>query len=184
MCRWLLAVLLVFSGAVAADETVRVCYGYGCLVQTEIRYSENQLGEIRRMLSSTVNPENERKMISGAIGRLYAWAGEQSDIHNDRGGNYADGHVPGKMDCIDHSTSTTRLLKMLEGRGYLRWHRVVSPEGRGFISLFITHWSAVIEEKTEGEASRFVVDSWFVDNGQPAVILPLGEWKKGAGPDV
>ena len=36
----------------------------------------------------------------------------------------------------------------------------------------------------DGEAARFVVDSWFVDNGQPAVILPLAEWKKGAGPDV
>jgi hypothetical protein len=39
---------------------------------------------------------------------LYGWAGEQSDIHN-RGGNYADAGI-GRMDCIDHSTSTTRLL--------------------------------------------------------------------------
>lgn len=184
MRGWLLALLLALSNAVAADETVSICYGYGCLVQTDIRYSEGQLGEVRRMLFATVNPENERKMISEVIGRLYAWAGEQSDIHNDRGGNYADGHAPGKMDCIDHSTSTTRLLKVLEARDYLRWHRVLVPEGRGFTPLFITHWSAVIEEKTQGEAARFVVDSWFVDNGQPAVILPLGEWKKGAGPDV
>jgi hypothetical protein len=184
MRSWLFALLLALSGAVAADETVRICYGYGCLVQTDIRYTEGQLGEVRRMLFATVNPENERKMISEAIGRLYAWAGEQSDIHNDRGGNYADGHVSGKMDCIDHSTSTTRLLKMLDGRGYLRWHQVLPPEGRGFLSVFLTHYSAVIEEKTDGEAPRFVVDSWFVDNGQPAVILPLGEWKKGAGPDV
>jgi hypothetical protein len=42
----------------------------------------------------------------------------------------------------------------------------------------------VIAEKMKGEAARFAVDSWFVDNGQPAVILPLDEWKKGAGPDV
>jgi hypothetical protein len=123
-------------------------------------------------------------MISGVIGRLYAWAGEQSDIHNDRAGNFDDGHVPGKMDCIDHSTSTTRLLKLLEARGYLRWHRVLAPVERGVGKLFFVHGSAVIEEKTDGDAPRFVVDSWFVDNGQPAVILPLGDWKKGAGPDV
>jgi hypothetical protein len=49
---------------------------------------------------------------------------------------------------------------------------------------FPVHYSAVIEELADGEAARFVVDSWFVDNGQPAVILPLDEWKKGAGPDV
>ena len=40
------------------------------------------------------------------------------------------------------------------------------------------------EKKADGEVPRFVVDSWFVDNGQPAVILPLAEWKEGAGPDV
>ena len=184
MRRWLLSLLLVLPGVPHADETVRICYGYGCLVQTDIRFTEGQLGEVRRMLFATVNPENERKMISGAIGRLYAWAGEQSDIHNDRGGNYADGHVPGKMDCLDHSTSTTRLLKLLEARGYLRWHRVLEPIARDVATVFFVHWSAVIEEKTDGEAPRFVVDSWFVDNGLPAVVLPLGEWKKGAGPDV
>jgi hypothetical protein len=54
----------------------------------------------------------------------------------------------------------------------------------GFV--FATHYSAVIEEVGEGEdeTGRFAVDSWFVDNGQAAVILPLTEWKKGAGPDV
>ncbi|MFH1659266.1 MAG: hypothetical protein ABIG35_08115 [Pseudomonadota bacterium] len=184
MRRWLLALLMALSGVVAADETVRICYGYGCLVQADIRYTEGQLGEVRRLLFATVNPEKERKMISEAIGRLYAWGGEQSDIHNDRAGNYDDGHVSGKMDCIDHSTSTTRLLKMLEARGYLRWHRVLDPVARDVVTVFFVHYSAVIEEITEGEAPRFAVDSWFVDNGQPAVVLPLGEWKKGAGPDV
>ena len=184
MRRWLLALLMALSGVFAADETVRICYGYSCLAQADIRYTEGQLGEVRRLLFATVDPEKERKTISGVIARLYAWAGEQSDIHNDRGGNYADGHAPGKMDCIDHSTSTTRLLKLLEARGYLRWHRVLEPVVRDFASVFFVHWSAVIEEKKDGEAARFAVDSWFVDNGQPAVILPLDEWKKGAGPDV
>ncbi len=102
-----------------------------------------------------------------------------------RGGNYAD-DGPGKMDCIDHSTSTTRLLKMLEARGNLRWHRVLEVNVRHWGFVFATHYSAVIEEigEGEGERPRFAVDSWFVDNGQAAVVLPLVEWKKGAGPDV
>lgn len=181
---WLLAMLFACSGAGAADETVPICYGYGCLAQTDIRYTEGQLGEVRRMLFAAVDAENERKMLAEAVGRLYAWAGEQSDIHNDRGGNLDDGYVAGKMDCIDHSTSTTRLLQLLQARNYLRWHRVVGPEPRYFAGVILVHWSAVVEEKTDGEAPRFVVDSWFVDNGQPAVILPLEDWKKGAGPDV
>ncbi len=195
MQRWLIFLLLVNAGPVAADETVLVCYGYGCLVQENIHYSESRLQEIGRRMNAAaiettagprVDAENERKTLSAVIGQLYAWAGEQSDVKNDRGGNYADGSMPGKMDCIDHSTSTTRLLKLLEGRGDLRWHRVVEPEVRHWAYVFPAHYSAVIEEKLDGagEPARFAVDSWFVDNGEPAVILPLDDWKKGAGPDV
>ena len=181
--RLLSGLALVWACAVGADEVVPVCYGYGCIAQVQITFSEAQLREIGHQLSVAVDAENERKLLAAAIGELYGWAGQQSDIKNDRGGNYADGHSPGKMDCIDHSQSTTRLLKLLEARGYLRWHRVLAPDVRSRIFLTV-HWTAVIEEKTGGEAARFVVDSWFVDNGQPAVILPLAEWKVGAGPDV
>jgi hypothetical protein len=176
--------LLAWAGLAAADATVPVCYGYGCIAQAQIRFSEMQLREVGQQLAVAVDPAEERKMLAVAIGRLYAWAGEQSDIRNDRGGNYADGHAPGKMDCIDHSTSTTRLLRLLETRGSLRWHRVLEPEARNWALVVPVHYSAVIEQKAAGEGARFVVDSWFVDNGQAAVILPLGEWREGAGPDV
>ena len=180
----LVALALLCSGLAVADETVRICNGYGCLVEAEVQFSDARLDEIGRQLAVAVDAENERKILAVVIGRFYGWAGEQSDIRNDRGGNYADAGVPGRMDCLDHSTSTTRLLRLLEARGYLRWHRVLETDVRYFAFVFPAHWSAVIEEKADGEAARFVVDSWFVDNGQPAVILPLDEWKKGAGPDV
>ena len=182
--RLLFLLILVAAGCAGADESVAICYGYGCIAQVQIRFSDAQLDEVGRQLALAVDAENERNLLGAAIGRLYGWAGEQSDIRNDRGGNYADGHAPGKMDCIDHSTSTTRLLRLLEARNYLRWHRVLEPSVRNWALVFPAHWSAVIEEKRGGAASQFVVDSWFVDNGQPAVILPLADWKKGAGPDV
>ena len=185
MIRYCLAMLIFLgAGVTVADEIVPICYGYGCIAQAQVHFSEAQLREIGRQLAVAVDAENERKLLAVAIGELYGWAGQQSDIRNDRGGNYADGHAPGKMDCIDHSTSTTRLLRLLEARGYLRWHRVQEPEVRNWALVFPAHWSAVIEEKKDDEAQRFVVDSWFVDNGQPAVILPLVEWKEGAGHDV
>jgi hypothetical protein len=188
MRHWLVLLLCVVAALAQADEHVAICYNYGCLSQTDIRYTEGQLGDVRRLLFSAKDAAEEREKISLAIGRLYAWAGEQSLIRNDRGGNYADDGVSGRMDCIDHSTSTTRLLELLAGRGYLRWHRVLAPDVRYFALLIPAHYSAVLEEKSDDasadEAPRFVVDSWFVDNGQPAVILPLADWKKGAGPDV
>lgn len=184
----LVFLLFGLSTPLFAEARLPICYGYGCVAQAEIDFSRGQLGDVRRRLFSAVDAADERKMLAEVIGQLYRWAGEQSDIRNDRGGNYADGHGPGKMDCIDHSTSTTRLLTLLEARGYLRWHRVLSPEPRYLLGIFASHWSAVIEEIAENadadETMRFVVDSWFVDNGEPAVILPLADWKKGAGPDV
>lgn len=32
--------------------------------------------------------------------------------------------------------------------------------------------------------AQFAVDSWFVDNGEPAVVLPLADWLNGDGPNV
>lgn len=191
MRAWLAVFLLAWAGWAAAEERVLVCYGYGCLAEDSIRYTNGQLGTVRRMLFAATDAESERRILADVIGLLYGWAGEQSDIANDRAGNFNDDNRPGKMDCIDHSTSTTRLLRLLAGRGYLRWHRVLEPQVRSLASVLFVHWSAVIEEwpgaeETAGEAgpARFAVDSWFVDNGYPAVILPLEEWKKGAGPDV
>lgn len=179
--------LFLLSTASFADEAVPICYGYSCAAQAEIHYSAPQLEEIRHLLASASDPASERERLADAVGRLYRWAGEQSDIHNDRAGNYADAGVPGRMDCIDHSTSTTRLIALLEGQGLLRWHHGLERQPRRFLGLMINHWSAVIEETpvpAGGEARRFAVDSWFVNNGEPAVILPLDAWKKGAGPDV
>ena len=186
MKRGLLAAILwcVGAGAVVADTEVSICYGYGCIAHAQVHYSEAQLRAVDKMLVVAVDPVEERKMLAEAIGQLYGWAGEQSDIHNDRAGNFADGHAPGKMDCIDHSQSTTRLLQLLQQRGDLKYHRVLEPEVRNWALIFPAHWSAVIEEKGDGAQQRYAVDSWFVDNGQPAIVLPLDEWKKGAGPDV
>jgi hypothetical protein len=185
MLRGFCLLLVCLSGMVIADETVSVCHNYGCQSQVAVRYTEGQLGQLRRMMFAAKDAAAERGVLAVAIGRLYEWGGEQSDIANDRGGNYDDDNVAGRMDCIDHSTSTSRLLQLLVRRGYLRWHRVLEPQSRNFAGVIPVHWSAVIEEKNvEGEQRRYVVDSWFVDNGKPAVVLPLEEWKKGAGPDV
>jgi hypothetical protein len=92
------------------------------------------------------------------------------------------------MDCIDHSTTTTRFLRLLERRGALRFHRVLEPARRG---LVFQHLAARIEEigpslmpaETE-QIRRFAVDSWYVDNGRPAPIIPMELWQEGNDPDV
>lgn len=225
-----------------AEAEISICYNYGCLDQARIVYDEAQLAEVGRSLAAAKDAEGERATLAQVIGQLYAWAGRQSPIWRDKGGDYADMGEDGRMDCIDHAESTTRLLKLLESRGWLRFHRVVDKARRTHV-LIIQHFSAVIEElpsaapsvvkrvlrsnsesvlkpgewplnggnclscgmqltesmefvgqsptsdEIELEAAppkprRWAVDSWFYDNGSPAVILPLDEWLDGGGPWV
>lgn len=148
-------------------------------------FSTPQIQQLTQMLALSNTPAIERTVLSQAIGKMYRWAGEQTLIHNDRGGNFADDGQPGRMDCIDHSTTTTRFLRLLEQRGLLRWHRVLDPVRRLRFLGFAQHFSALVEVKQGDEmGEQYVVDSWFVDNGEPAVILPLADWEAGAGLDV
>ena len=176
--RRLLLCFLLCCRLAGAEESLSVCFNYSCMSQAEVSFAEEQLDEVRALLADALDAGHERALLAVAIGRLLGWAGKQSPIHVDRGGNADDEGVSGKMDCIDHSTTTTRLLKMLERRGLLRWHRVLAPVQRTRLLIF-DHWSAVIEEAglgAEPKAPRYVVDSWFRDNGRPAVIMPLQNW--------
>lgn len=194
----LLGALLVCTVA-CADEVISVCYNYGCAAETTVRFTDAQLTWVKRSLALADSAAAERERLSVVIGKLYFWAGQQSPIYADRGGNLADNAVNGAMDCIDHSTTTTRFLTMIDARGWLRYHEVLEPVRRVHFFMF-QHFSAAIEESPpwlpdvkieehpeapdEATPDRFVVDSWFVNNGQPAVILPLEEWKSGGGPMV
>ncbi len=178
----LLSLFLIFSFSrfVFAEESVLICYGYGCYFQTQIIYSQKHLNEIEEILQSAQTAEEEREKIGEAIGFALKIAGEQSPIHQDLAGNFND-PPSGKMDCIDHSQSTHRLLQLFEKKGFLKWHAVFPIQTRYWLFIPSHHSAAVVEM---GNHQVFVVDSWFVDNGKNAVILPLQLWKKGGGPDV
>lgn len=195
-CRILpLGLVLAAFPAYARDVGVAVCFNYGCQTQREIRIDEVHLDAMTRALKGANSAEGERRRLARVIGALYALASEQTPIGSDRGGNDADDSAWGRMDCIDHSTTTTRFLKLLEARGDLRWHRVLEPARR--LRFWVAqHFSAVIEALPEAALPdraetdrpsdapdrRYAVDSWFVDNGKPAVILPLEDWLEGKDP--
>ncbi|RTL58066.1 MAG: hypothetical protein EKK46_00825 [Rhodocyclaceae bacterium] len=183
MVRLLLVfIALLWTGLALADEAVDICFNYGCASHAQALIAESRLNMLRDELSFAANPEQERALLSLAMGRLYGWAGEQTPIHVDKGGNYADEGEPGSMDCIDHSLTTERFLHLLEDRHMLHFHRVVGRVKR--VRFLIMEHNAVEIAELSGAAPHYVVDSWYVDNGKPAVILPLQNWMDGEGPDV
>ncbi|NTV10268.1 MAG: hypothetical protein HGA47_05780 [Zoogloea sp.] len=183
--RCLALACLCVAGAARADAVVTICYNYGCAAEAHVRFTEKQLREVHAMLSAARSPQAERAALARAVGMLYRWAGKQSPIHADRRGDFLDGEEDGRMDCIDHAQSTHRLLELLEERGWLRFHAVgeIMRRTRWVVTQ---HFSATLEVLPEmtGAGERYVVDSWFVDHGEPAVVLPLEDWMNGEGPSV
>ena len=176
--------LLLPLAAIAAE--VRVCFNYGCLSEVTVVIDERVLADIGAGLAEAGDAAVERQRLAAAVGRLYREAGRQAPISADRAGNVRDDGVFGKMDCIDHSISTTRMLGLLEARGMLHHHRVLARTRRTRL-LLLQHYAAVVEELPadgSGAARRFAIDSWSVEQGEPAVVLPLEAWLDGEGPDV
>ena len=177
---FLFIAFFIFSANVFADEKIMICYGYGCLVQKQIIILESELKPLIQKIQNAQNDEEERQKTAEVLGELYKIAGTQSPIWQDRAGNYNDPPF-GKMDCIDHSTTSDRFLKMLEGRAVFKWHKIAKIQRRFFL-IFPSHYSAAMENLVENQV--FVFDTWLVEQGEPAVVLPLEEWKKGDGRDV
>lgn len=207
-----------------AATRVDVCFNYGCQAQATVEFSDAQIDAVSVGLAQATTAAEERQRIAEAVGLLYRAAGRQTPIAADRAGNFADQGVHGKMDCIDHSTTTMRLLEVLQARGLLHFHRV-APKARRTSLVLFQHFSAVVEEidaeppsggstrvnvpdhvpvlmtlcdcppptaerralpavASASVGARFVIDSWFVEQGEPAVVLPLGDWLDGDGPYV
>lgn len=196
MRKILALLLLLASGAASAGESIKVCYNYGCNQEATVRFSERQLRTLAKELQSLPSAAEERKALADVVGQMYHWAGQQSPVYADKGGNAFDDEANGAMDCIDHSTTTTRFLKLLERRGLLKYHVVADVTRRRRFFLF-DHFSAVVQEfprpipasTVDGDAEKarthkYVIDSWFVNNGEPAVVLPLESWLDGAGPSI
>lgn len=179
MRAWL-TLLLLCSGLAAQADEVSICYNYDCAVTARVNLRVNELHAARRLLLQATDAVEEREAISLVIGLFEVAAGLQTPTWADKGRNVNDDGVDGRMDCIDESANATSYLRLLESKGWLKSHLVLEPLKRA-PRLLDDHWAARIAEKETGR--EFAVDSWFLDNGQPAFVVPLEEWRNGAEPN-
>lgn len=162
--------------------TIPHCRGYNCRHVDSLSLSAAEWEDIARPFRRTRDAAAEREAIKSAIGLFEQKLGAQNGTTADRAGTYVawgdDQH-----DCVDESVNTTVYLSLLRQKKLMRFHEVHTPASRlpllgGGLG---PHQAAVITETATGES--FAVDSWFYDNGHPAVVIALDDWFYGWRPN-
>jgi hypothetical protein len=162
--------------ASSSQQTFYSCTDYHCDAGQLVTLSNSQWQSIRDLFVANRSPAEERNNISQAIALLENTVGDITGTWRDLAGNVPGAGEPGQLDCISESKNTSTYLQLLFDDGLLRWHDILERRVRHTL-IFNTHWTAVIVERSSGE--HFAVDSWFLDNGQPPDIQPLGDWLAG-----
>lgn len=158
------------------------CWGGTCAEVSRVSLAEEEWQQVRELFTPPPpDAESERAVLRQAIGLLERLVGPKTGTAGDRAGTFGNSAWPGQLDCNDEATNTTTYLRMMLSDGLIRFHAVLDTTTRGGFLIFGRHSSAVIVERAS--TRKFAVDSWFYDNGQPAVILPLEVWSGGWRPD-
>jgi hypothetical protein len=172
-------------GELIADPSPQrfsVCLLYGCRRIAEMGLTRAQWGRIRGLFTPPArHAAQERERIARAIGVMETLVGERLGTAGDRGGGWRGLFtISPQQDCIDESTNTTAYLRIMADAGMLRWHTIEAPVSRGHVIFGHPHTTAVVMDTATG--TDYAVDSWFLDNGQPALIIPLSAWRRGWRP--
>lgn len=157
------------------------CYDHGCRSSDQVHLDHEQWNEIRNIFQpAPADAATERLRITHAVGLLEKIVGRITGTEKDIGLNLYGTFLRYQMDCIDEAINTSTYLTMMESDGLIRYHSVLEPGIRGYIIFGLPHYATIIEEKENGD--QYVVDSWFLDNGEPPFIVPFQKWRKGWGP--
>lgn len=158
-----------------------MCHGGGCAVVEKVSLSDEEWALVNDEFDPLPeNAEEERSAIGNAIGTMERIVGAKTGTDTDRGGTFGNSAYPGQLDCNDESTNSTTYMKLMLQAGLIQFHEVMDTKTRNFFFNGWPHTTAVIRDKQSGQ--RYAVDSWFYDNGVPAVILLLEVWQAGWKP--
>jgi len=159
------------------------CRGYGCAIKDKISLTDPEWTLITAPLKNRrSDARQERKALAHVIQNFENIIGTKNGTNNDLGGTFNFSSKSNQHDCVDETINTTTYLTLLFQKRLLYWHNVSQPQTRvpWAGSGLWPHQSALIVEKSS--QTRYVVDSWFHDNGQPPEIIQLDLWKTGWKP--
>ncbi|MBL1146842.1 MAG: hypothetical protein HND56_10055 [Pseudomonadota bacterium] len=166
----------------AEPENLMLCHGHGCRLQSPVTLSKKQWNKVKAAFRPRANTaEKERKQIAKAFALLEEYAGAQTGTDADQGGTFEAAFRKGQMDCQDESMNAGMYFLLLKNQKLIRRHSLYGEAHRGF---FLNGWPhralEIYDDKTE---ERYVLDSWYHDNGFPAEIIPAKDWHDGWRPE-
>jgi hypothetical protein len=165
------------ASAAEQPAVITYCHGFGCAMKATVRFTSGDMAKLKGIVAAgRGSPKAERT----ALGKADQWyerrAGAVTGTSGDRvKGTVGDAFDPTQLDCIDESTNTTTLLKLIEGRGWLKHHKVGRVKSRGLLfDMRYPHNTATVIENETGEA--WAIDSWIPANGEFPDIMPVAIW--------
>ena len=159
----------------------KLCYMHDCTCSAQVSLSPAQWDRVRRIFEPpSTDAAMERARVIQAIALLEQMVGKMTGTDRDIGGSFRGSFLPGQMDCIDEAINTSTYLTMMEAQGLLKYHDFFEPAHRGYIINGWPHFATVMVEKATD--TKYVIDSWFLDNGEDPYILPIKKWKSGWRP--
>jgi hypothetical protein len=175
----IIGLVCVLSSVPSFSQTLSVCYQANCLEKTSFTVSSDTRSQVGILFSSITSATEEREAIRHAVRRLYLEAAKYSPIASDRGGNFKDASVKGRMDCVDHSRNDTTFLNYIQQQGWLNYHQIGEIVWRNPLLINLHYASQIIDINA---GTSWVVDTWFLDFGKLATVMPYEQWKSGYSP--
>lgn len=162
-------------------ENFDVCDSAGCRSITGLSYTDEEWQSIAAIFEPEPQDATvERERINIAIGAMETIIASKNGTLGDAPKNKRHLGTGKQIDCIAEAANTTVALLLLEKNGLLRFHQTGYPKHRGFTRLRLPHNTASVIELASGEP--YVIDSWFFAGGEPAICVPVSEWKAGYDP--
>ncbi len=170
--------------AIPHERQFESCRGYGCKIVEPITLSDKDWDDIHALFTpAPKSAKEERTVIAKAIGLFETKVGAINGTKDDIQGTFIKLGVT-QQDCTDESINTTTYLILLQQENLIPRHNVQPTTDRIPLLHYMGRWphkTAVVQEIETQDL--YAVDSWFHNNGRPAEIINLSEWRAGWRPE-
>lgn len=158
-----------------------ICYKYGCKGRVTVVMSRSDWDTIGQVFHPPAkDAEEERVHLAKAVQMMEKIVGKKTGLDSDLAGSITGMFEEGQMDCVDEALNTLTLFRLFDQAGFVRHHTLAGIARRGYIFNGWPHVACAIQDTSDQQL--YVLDSWFLAQGETVHVVPFQEWKNGWKP--